>query len=775
MKNNFYQASVWALLSEILAKLITPLSFIILTHILLPEDFGIVAVATTILSYLYIVSDLGVSKIIIQEGDDSGIIDELSTSGFWINLFLATFLFLLIFFGAKKIALLLGVEEATSVIKVCSIQVVFFSLSSIQTARRKMRMEFKFLFKVRMITAFTPAFVSIIFAFCGFGYWAIVLGQVFSSILACFYLWQTSDWQPKFSFSFPLLKKILSKSIWSTLEQLIILVPVGLDTYLISKNLNTKSLGLYTTSRSLFTSVSSVTLAAIIPVLYSQLSGVKKDAKQFRKSVFESQKRLLAFSLFFGIIFFIFSSPIEKILFNEQWNGIGLYFGCLFLIMSLEYFASPIYEAIKAQGYFKLMAFTAFISTLLTIPILFIGIKWGLLWYIIIRASCLYLYFPFAFYFSKKKLNISFRECLKNNFILILSYIIIAATYIILNLFVLKKDNAFVSFALCLLFFMTICITLKDMIVELSKVIIKMLGLKKIALSMRRTYKNAQFKILPVSYIRKNRLACGINIEEKLHKGERVLCLVPHADDEYLGCLNLLENAMLSTVQLAYYGFTGREESDPQRDSEIKKLAKIKGFTLDILDNVYQKNEAYRLSWLKNQISNIKPTIILAPTYCDWHPEHRAVANDLYEIAKLDTEVDKKIFSYHISVPLAIGIQGIPVYYYGINKKSSLKKKREFLDFYPSQTAINTERFEYQHRINAKILCLQDYTAEIFWHGESYVNIMRNLHEIQLKVLDNLFYNINKTIRIRIEIKDIIEKYHKIQRRTLSSKKGGKQ
>lgn len=65
-------ATLWSVLAEIIAKIISPAVFLILTHILSPSDFGVVSVATTILGLIYVVSDMGTSKVLIQAEDDEG-------------------------------------------------------------------------------------------------------------------------------------------------------------------------------------------------------------------------------------------------------------------------------------------------------------------------------------------------------------------------------------------------------------------------------------------------------------------------------------------------------------------------------------------------------------------------------------------------------------------------------------------------------------------------------------------------------------------------------
>ena len=78
-------ATLWSVLAEIIAKIISPAVFLILTHILSPSDFGVVSVATTILGLIYVVSDMGTSKVLIQAEDDEGNIQKLYDAAFYLT------------------------------------------------------------------------------------------------------------------------------------------------------------------------------------------------------------------------------------------------------------------------------------------------------------------------------------------------------------------------------------------------------------------------------------------------------------------------------------------------------------------------------------------------------------------------------------------------------------------------------------------------------------------------------------------------------------------
>lgn len=471
MKNDsIIKSSFWSMTSEVISKIISPLSYLVLVFLLKPEDFGIVAVATTILTFLYLISDLGVSKVIIQESGDYVRINHLADVGFLINLVIGVLLFLFMFFGSGLLASWMNQPDSQSVIGALSVQIIFFSLSSVQTALRKKNLDFRFLFKVRLITTVIPAIVSIFFAFVGFGYWAIVLGQIGGSFFSTLYLWIASSWKPKLVIDNKEILYILSKSIWSSLEQLVIMIPVILDTYLLSKYLGAWSLGIYSTSRTLFAAAINITLGAITPVIYSYLSKNKFDKGKFSRDLMIFQKLIFSFAVILGCSAFLFANEIEVVFFNKTWQGISAYFAPLFLIMSLLNFTSAITEGLRAKGKFKVLGISTTISTVLTIPLLFVSVKYGLLIYILTRTLSLFFIYPFVFYYSNKYLDINFMKYIANNiYIIIICIISGLILYLSSRYFCLGNLTVFVKTLILLPIFIVVYISNRDIVKLLIK------------------------------------------------------------------------------------------------------------------------------------------------------------------------------------------------------------------------------------------------------------------------------------------------------------------
>ena len=466
---------MWSIASEIIAKVIGPLGFILLTKVLSPSDFGIVAIASTILGFVYIVSDLGIGKVIIQENSDKNLLHEIYNGAFWMNTLMGIILASLMFMFSKNLALIFGNVESSSVIKIMAVQAIFYSLSALQLADRKKNFDFKFLFYLRLITVVTPLLISLPFAFAGFGYWAIVWGQVLGAASSTISLWIKSEWKPSIRFRIVGLKDLLIKSGWNSIEQIFIWLPIAVDTFFISKNLSPKELGMYSTSKTLFSTAISLTLGAIMPVLYSHFSNIKFDEIRFKTTVLFSQKVIFFLSSFLGLGVFIYSNLIEKIIFNNKWNGISNIFGIMFLILGFEYFFAALVEGLRSKGYFKITALNSFIVTFISIPILFYSISLGLVFYVIVRSLLLLLIAPTIFYFSKKHIKIGFYDCLLNCKYILYSILLVLISNLCINYFFDKFSgltyliNAVVlGFSFFILYYFE-----KDVILKVKKIIIQ--------------------------------------------------------------------------------------------------------------------------------------------------------------------------------------------------------------------------------------------------------------------------------------------------------------
>jgi PST family polysaccharide transporter len=226
----------WTAFGEIAAKLITPVSNMVLARILTPEDFGVVAICNMVVSFADIITDAGFGKYLVQadfeSGDDR---DNCANVAFWSNMILSCIIVVMIVSNRYKIAAKLGSAAYSTVISVSSLQLIFTSVSSIQTGLFRRDFEYKKLSLTRIVISALPLVVAVPLAIRFRTYWAIVIGNVIGSFANASILTSISSWRPRLYYSIDVLSEMISYSFWSLCEGLANWIIFWFDTFIVAQ------------------------------------------------------------------------------------------------------------------------------------------------------------------------------------------------------------------------------------------------------------------------------------------------------------------------------------------------------------------------------------------------------------------------------------------------------------------------------------------------------------------------------------------------------------
>ncbi|WP_173468719.1 lipopolysaccharide biosynthesis protein [Fibrobacter succinogenes] len=180
---------------------------IVLARLLLPEDFGLIALVMVFITLANVFVQNGFSTSLIQKKNA----DNLDFSSvFYASLLLAGVIYAILFFTAPLVANFYNHPELTTIVRVLALTLFFGALNSIQEAYIARNMLFKKLFW-RSLGALVPsAAIGIACALKGFGVWALVIQQLCDVFLMCVFMWFTVKWRPQLQFSFERVKGLLS-------------------------------------------------------------------------------------------------------------------------------------------------------------------------------------------------------------------------------------------------------------------------------------------------------------------------------------------------------------------------------------------------------------------------------------------------------------------------------------------------------------------------------------------------------------------------------------
>src|ERR1700687_991920 len=122
---------LWSAVSMGANKFVAFASTVVLARLLDPNDIGVFAAALTLMLYLEVALDLGISAAVVYEQEE-GLTARLDTA-FTTNILFATALTLLGIGIAPEVARLLGVPGATVIFRVMSFYLLIRGLGQVNT------------------------------------------------------------------------------------------------------------------------------------------------------------------------------------------------------------------------------------------------------------------------------------------------------------------------------------------------------------------------------------------------------------------------------------------------------------------------------------------------------------------------------------------------------------------------------------------------------------------------------------------------------------------
>lgn len=372
-------ATRWSTVTEIVAKLVVPITNMLLARLLTPDAFGVVTTITMVISFAEMFADSGFQKYLIQhkfcnEKD----LNDSTTVAFWTNLGISLAAWLLIILFREQIAYLVGSQGLGTAISVAAVSLPLTSFSSIQMARYKRKFDFKTLFYVRGVSVLLPLVVTVPLAYATRSFWSLIIGTIAGNLTSAIILTWKSEWKPHLYYSCTKLKHIFSYSWWILLESISIWLTANIDIFIVGTYLSTYYLGLYKVAMTTANQITGLVVAVTSAPLFSALSVLQNDDGAFKEIYCTYIQAISVFLLPLCVGIFLYKDVITLILLGNQWldaiNFIGLWgLSSSFYLLLGTYF-SGVYNA-KGRPCFSLMAQTSLFIVL--IPVLLICAKKG--------------------------------------------------------------------------------------------------------------------------------------------------------------------------------------------------------------------------------------------------------------------------------------------------------------------------------------------------------------------------------------------------------------
>lgn len=206
-KNNIAIGALWTTLSSGFSTVLKLISVPIMARLLLPEDFGNVAVPMGIITLTCMMlgqGGFGASIIYFEKEDHI-----FRYTVFWLKLLIGVSLFAITILWSKQISDLVGLQGSEQYLSTLAIIFPIYMISSTGYYILLKEMKFHIISRSMIISTSISTIVGLSLAFAGYGAWSLVVQTIVFSSILCLLYYLGAHFVPKIQFSIKTLRIIL--------------------------------------------------------------------------------------------------------------------------------------------------------------------------------------------------------------------------------------------------------------------------------------------------------------------------------------------------------------------------------------------------------------------------------------------------------------------------------------------------------------------------------------------------------------------------------------
>lgn len=348
---------------------------IIIARILLPSDYGLIAMLTVFLAIAQVFIDSGFANALTQKKVQTE--TDYSTV-FYFNIVVSVILYIVLYFTAPLIASFYEEDLLVKMMRVVGLTLIINSFGIVQQAKLTIALDFKRQAQASLIAVIISGGIGLWMAFSGYGVWTLVYQSLINNLLRVIILWIYSRWWPAFCFSIMSFNALFAFGSKLLLSSLLHTLYTNLYTLIIGKRFASVELGYYNRAFSLaqFPSVNfaSIIVRAMYPIQCRLQDDHEQLCSLFLK--YMCMACYLVFPVMIGLC--ALADPLVRFLLTDKWLPVVP----LLQILCIAYMWDPVMiinnSMLNVKGRSDYFLYAEILKKIAAFLILFLTIPFGL-------------------------------------------------------------------------------------------------------------------------------------------------------------------------------------------------------------------------------------------------------------------------------------------------------------------------------------------------------------------------------------------------------------
>ena len=404
LSNKIRAASVWSLFGQLSLNGLRLASFLVAPLFLKPSDYGVFGYALLLVMLFQLIVETAVPMAVVQSRRENS---EVVATALCANILLAVLCYLLLCLLSIPAARILGDARVTPLAPLMGTQLLFGSVSSVLMAQMQREMNFRGLFLVRLLGTLPSVAITIYMAVHGYGYWALVAGWLSGGLFQLISVVFIGRLPTSGGIDKSIFLELMRFSRWVMVDITANWAWEYSGGFFVGIALGVSDLGKFRLADQAIRSLCAILLDPLSPVVFSALSAMHREHRQFGDTVPRMNYVFGTISIPLMGALVLLAYPGAQLL-GGKWSGIGRVLALDGVVWGLNYLVQAVPQFLRAIGRPAVVVLIRFPMVAVQFAVLAVAVSHGLTSYLVskIVLEIVMVFFVSGILYREYKMNL---------------------------------------------------------------------------------------------------------------------------------------------------------------------------------------------------------------------------------------------------------------------------------------------------------------------------------------------------------------------------------
>ena len=366
------RGATWIAASRIIISLIGLANTLVLARLLVPDDFGLVAIALSVSAIVTSMTELSLAQAIVQHKKPT---DSHYDTAFTLNVLRAACVGVILAIVGVPAATLYDDPRLIGVFFALAVSTLVVGAINPRLAKMSRELVFWQDFATRSADKLVGFLVALAVALIWQSYWALILGIITGQITSLILSYIIQPYRPKIDMS--KWRDLMSFSIWVGLGQAVNTINWRFDQLILGYVLGNSALGHYSVGDRLAVLPTREATAPVAQAVFPGFAKLTADPERLKRAYQRAQSVLMLVALPIGVGLAVAAEPMVLLALGEQWRPSVVVIQFLASIFAVQTIASMVQPLSLGVGRSKILFHRSLINLCIRAPLTLIGLLTG--------------------------------------------------------------------------------------------------------------------------------------------------------------------------------------------------------------------------------------------------------------------------------------------------------------------------------------------------------------------------------------------------------------